>query len=535
MLVTITADYSSYRLSMFVDEVDIHVTAGDGGRGCLAFRREKFVPRGGPSGGDGGHGGSVYVVASPHTNTLINYRFHPEASAGRGEHGMGSNCTGQTGEDRELPVPIGTLVYEKTATRTARFSLLADLAKEGDRVLVARGGRGGMGNARFASSTNRAPRKVQPGEPGEEKDLRLELKLLADVGLVGFPNAGKSTLIARVSAARPKIADYPFTTLTPNLGVVKLSGDRSFAVADVPGLIEGAHRGLGLGHQFLRHLERTKVLVHVVDVSGSRGPRSRRGSRYRPTGAAAVPAGAGGQAADRRREQDGRRDGRDGGRRGGACRPRSLARAAVPPRLGGHRRGDARAARSDVAARRGRTRVRSTRRRVPRRHEHPAHRHSRRHVRSDSLGSSGGGIRRGGRAEPHARHGGAGEPAAAPAAAPRLELPPFRDGRARGQRESRMARVGPRAARRIAVVHVGDARQISRARLQGLRAVLHPRLRCLRRHRELDELPGDPRSAPTSSWCPVRGTPSTTCPTACRSWPSGWCARRSTPSATSTR
>ena len=256
---------------MFVDEVDIHVAAGNGGRGCLAFRREKFVPRGGPSGGDGGPGGSVFVVASPHTNTLINYRFHPESNAGRGEHGMGSNCTGQTGEDLVLSVPIGTLVYEKTTDPAAPFHLLADLAKEGDRVLVARGGRGGMGNARFATSTNRAPRKVQPGEPGEEKDLRFELKLLADVGLVGFPNAGKSTLIARVSAARPKIADYPFTTLTPNLGVVKLSGDRSFAIADVPGLIEGAHRGLGLGHQFLRHLERTKVLVHVVDVSGAAG------------------------------------------------------------------------------------------------------------------------------------------------------------------------------------------------------------------------------------------------------------------------
>jgi GTP-binding protein len=256
---------------MFVDEVDIHVTAGNGGRGCLAFRREKFVPRGGPSGGDGGHGGSVYVVASPHTNTLINYRFHPETSAGRGDHGQGSNCTGQNGENRELPVPIGTLIYEKTNDPVEPFILLADLSKEGDRVLVARGGRGGMGNARFATSTNRAPRKVQPGEPGEEKDLRFELKLLADVGLVGFPNAGKSTLIARISAARPKIADYPFTTLTPNLGVVRLSDDRSFAVADVPGLIEGAHRGLGLGHQFLRHLERTKVLVHVVDVSGAEG------------------------------------------------------------------------------------------------------------------------------------------------------------------------------------------------------------------------------------------------------------------------
>ena len=256
---------------MFVDEVDVHVTAGAGGRGCLAFRRELRVPRGGPSGGDGGHGGSIFIVASPHTNTLINYRFHPEFDAERGQHGQGSNRTGHAGEDLELAVPIGTLVFEKSGGGDEPPQLLADLAHEGDRVLVARGGRGGMGNARFATSTNRAPRKVQPGEPGEEKHLRLELKLLADVGLVGFPNAGKSTLIARVSAARPKIADYPFTTLTPNLGVVNLGGDRSFVVADVPGLIEGAHRGLGLGHQFLRHLERTKVLVHLVDVSSASG------------------------------------------------------------------------------------------------------------------------------------------------------------------------------------------------------------------------------------------------------------------------
>jgi GTP-binding protein len=272
---------------LFVDEVDIHVEAGAGGRGCLAFRREKFVPRGGPSGGDGGHGGSVYVVASPHINTLINFRFHPLFEAERGEHGMGSNCTGAGGKDLELAVPIGTLVYEKVgaaedaadadhATHPDHptppgYRLLADLADEGQRVLVASGGRGGMGNARFATATNRAPRKVQPGEPGEVKDLRLELKLLADVGLVGFPNAGKSTMIARISAARPKIANYPFTTLTPNLGVVKISDDRSFVVADVPGLIEGAHRGQGLGHQFLRHLERTKVLVHLVDVSGTTG------------------------------------------------------------------------------------------------------------------------------------------------------------------------------------------------------------------------------------------------------------------------
>ncbi|MBW8862508.1 MAG: GTPase ObgE [Acidobacteria bacterium] len=236
---------------MFVDEVDIHVEAGHGGKGCLAFRREKFVPRGGPSGGDGGHGGSVYVVASPHINTLINFRFHPEFSAERGEHGMGSNRTGHGGADLELAVPIGTLVYEKTGDRDEPLRLLADLAEEGQKVLVAKGGRGGLGNARFATSTNRAPRKVQPGEAGEIKELRLELKLLADVGLVGFPNAGKSTLISRISAARPKIADYPFTTLTPNLGVVRLSDERSFAVADVPGLIEGAHRG----HILRRELE----------------------------------------------------------------------------------------------------------------------------------------------------------------------------------------------------------------------------------------------------------------------------------------
>jgi GTP-binding protein len=256
---------------LFVDEVDIHVAAGDGGRGCLAFRREKRVPRGGPSGGDGGHGGSVYIVASPHTNTLINYRFHPEFTAERGQHGQGSNRTGATGVDLELPVPIGTLVHDRADDPDHPLQPLADLAEEGQRVLVARGGRGGLGNAHFATSTNRAPRKVQPGEPGEEKNLRLELKLLADVGLVGFPNAGKSTLISRISAARPKIAAYPFTTLTPNLGVVGLSNDRSFVVADVPGLIEGAHRGLGLGHRFLRHLERTKVLVHLVDISGASG------------------------------------------------------------------------------------------------------------------------------------------------------------------------------------------------------------------------------------------------------------------------
>jgi GTP-binding protein len=256
---------------MFVDEVEITIAAGHGGRGAMSFRREKFVPRGGPDGGDGGNGGSVYLIASPHLNTLINYRFHPKHEAERGKPGAGAKRTGANGHDLELEVPIGTLVYEKTDDPDQALRLVADLADEGQKVLVAKGGRGGLGNARFATSTNRAPRKVQPGEPGEIKDLRLELKLLADVGLVGFPNAGKSTLISRISAARPKIADYPFTTLTPNLGVVRLSDERSFVVADVPGLIEGAHRGLGLGHQFLRHLERTKVLVHLVDVSGASG------------------------------------------------------------------------------------------------------------------------------------------------------------------------------------------------------------------------------------------------------------------------
>jgi GTP-binding protein len=259
---------------MFVDEVDIHVTAGDGGRGCLSFRREKFVPRGGPDGGDGGLGGSVYIVATPCKNTLVDFRYHPEFEARRGQHGQGSNKTGYSAEDLEIEVPVGTLVFEKDQTGYAEdggLLLLADLAEEGQKVLVAKGGRGGRGNAQFVSSTNRAPRRTEPGEPGEERFLRLQLKLLADVGLVGFPNAGKSTLIARISAARPKIADYPFTTLTPNLGVVTLSGDRSFVVADVPGLIQGAHAGQGLGDRFLRHIERTKVLIHLVDVSSGSG------------------------------------------------------------------------------------------------------------------------------------------------------------------------------------------------------------------------------------------------------------------------
>jgi len=255
---------------VFVDEVDIHVHAGDGGSGCLSFRREKFVPRGGPDGGDGGAGGSVFIVASPRKNTLVDFRYHPEFEARRGQGGQGANRTGQSGDDLEIEVPIGTLVYAKDP-ETGDVELIVDLAEDGQRVLLAKGGRGGLGNARFATSTNRAPRKVQPGEPGEERSLQLQLKLLADVGLVGFPNAGKSTFIARVSAARPKIADYPFTTLAPNLGVVTLSDARSFVIADVPGLIEGAHEGHGLGHQFLRHLERTKVLIHLVDVSGASG------------------------------------------------------------------------------------------------------------------------------------------------------------------------------------------------------------------------------------------------------------------------
>src|SRR5687767_12763296 len=253
---------------MFVDEVDIHVAAGHGGRGAMSFRREKFVPRGGPNGGDGGPGGSVFLIANANLNTLLNFRFQKEFAAGRGAHGEGSNRTGRKGTDIDLQVPIGTVVYEKQGDEIRQ---LADLTEEGQRLLVAQGGLGGRGNAQFATSTNRAPRRAEPGLPGEEKDLRLHLKLLADAGLVGFPNAGKSTLIARISAARPRIADYPFTTLTPNLGVVGLSDGRTFVVADVPGLIEGAHAGHGLGHQFLSHLERTKVLVHVIDVSSASG------------------------------------------------------------------------------------------------------------------------------------------------------------------------------------------------------------------------------------------------------------------------
>ena len=251
---------------MFIDEAKIYVKAGDGGNGCIAFRREKFVPRGGPSGGDGGRGGDVLIESSVHYNTLLHLRFNQEHKADRGRHGEGSNRTGHNGEDKVVGVPVGTLVYDYFTRE-----LLHDFTKAGERFMAARGARGGRGNARFATSTHQAPTEHEHGKPGEEKTLRLELKLLADVGLVGFPNAGKSTLISRISAARPKIADYPFTTLEPVLGVVRLDDDRSFVVADIPGLIEGAHEGHGLGIQFLKHIERTKLLVHLVDVSDSTG------------------------------------------------------------------------------------------------------------------------------------------------------------------------------------------------------------------------------------------------------------------------
>ena len=247
---------------MFIDRAKIHVQGGDGGNGVTAFRREKFVPRGGPSGGDGGRGGNVVLVADASLNTLLHLRYNPRHVADRGLHGEGSNRSGHTGEDLIVRVPVGTQIFDAETG-----DLLHDLSYDGARWLAARGGRGGFGNAHFTTSTNRAPRYHQSGSKGEERELQLELKLIADVGLVGFPNAGKSTFISTVSAARPKIADYPFTTLEPHLGVVDMGDFRTFVIADVPGLIEGAHSGAGLGDRFLRHIERTKLLLHLVDVS----------------------------------------------------------------------------------------------------------------------------------------------------------------------------------------------------------------------------------------------------------------------------
>jgi len=256
---------------MFIDETRVRVSAGDGGNGCIAFRREKYVPRGGPSGGDGGAGGSVWVEATTRLNTLFHLRFTPEIRAGRGQHGMGSNRTGKRGEDALIEVPVGSVVRD-----FATGEVLADLTSEGQRQLVAKGGRGGLGNQNFATATRQAPRFAQPGELGEERELRIELKLMADVGLLGLPNAGKSTLISVVSAARPRIADYPFTTLEPMLGVVSAGDFDTFVVADIPGLIEGAHEGHGLGDRFLRHVERCATLLHLVDLS-SPHPRSDAG------------------------------------------------------------------------------------------------------------------------------------------------------------------------------------------------------------------------------------------------------------------
>ena len=251
---------------MFIDRAKIHVQAGDGGNGVTAFRREKFVPRGGPSGGEGGRGGNVILVADGSLNTLLHLRYNPMHKAERGSHGEGSNRSGHSGVDLIVRVPVGTQIFDATTG-----DLLHDLSQDGAQWLAARGGRGGFGNAHFTTSTNRAPRYHQSGGRGEELDLQLELKLLADVGLVGFPNAGKSTFISTVSAARPKIADYPFTTLEPHLGVVDLGDFHTFVIADIPGLIEGAHTGAGLGDRFLRHIERTKLLLHLVDVSSASG------------------------------------------------------------------------------------------------------------------------------------------------------------------------------------------------------------------------------------------------------------------------
>ena len=250
----------------FVDEVRVRVEAGDGGRGCVAFRREKYEPRGGPSGGDGGDGGDVVFAVDPGLGTLLDLSYPQRLRAGRGEHGRGKQQYGARGADLELRVPPGTMVYDAETDE-----LLADLRMQGERAVVARGGRGGRGNMHFATPTHRGPRHAEPGTEGEQRELRLELRVLADAGLLGFPNVGKSTLIRAVSAARPRVADYPFTTLVPHLGVVRVGDEASFVLADVPGLLEGAHAGHGLGTRFLRHLSRTAVLVHLLDVSGVEG------------------------------------------------------------------------------------------------------------------------------------------------------------------------------------------------------------------------------------------------------------------------
>ena len=246
----------------FIDETKIHVIAGDGGRGCVSFRREKFVRRGPPDGGNGGAGGDVIAEADSQLTTLLDLRYQKLVKGGRGGNGSSSDCHGRRGEDRVIKVPVGTIIRDSVTGE-----VLADLEKAGERMVIAAGGRGGKGNAHFGSSTNRSPRYAQPGEPGQERELAIELRLLADVGIIGLPNAGKSTLIATISAVRPKIADYPFTTLVPNLGVVGYGDGQSFVVADIPGLIEGAHKGHGLGHKFLRHVMRTKLLIHLIDAS----------------------------------------------------------------------------------------------------------------------------------------------------------------------------------------------------------------------------------------------------------------------------
>jgi GTP-binding protein len=254
------------RFFMFIDEARIQVAGGDGGNGCVAFRREKFVPRGGPSGGDGGRGGSVHLESSEHLNTLLKFRYNREFTAQRGGHGEGSNRHGADGGDLTIQIPVGTVVLDESTGEK-----LWDFSAPGQRSVAAEGGRGGRGNARFATSIHQAPRKAEPGKPGQHRSLKLELKLLADVGLVGYPNVGKSTLISRLSAARPRIADYPFTTLEPHLGVVALDPERSFVMTDIPGLIAGAHLGKGLGIRFLKHVERTRLLLHMIDVAEHSG------------------------------------------------------------------------------------------------------------------------------------------------------------------------------------------------------------------------------------------------------------------------